>query len=296
MPAVPGLREHALALKDLTDAIRLRNHVLRQIELADAAPETAARRLTFVFAGAGFAGVETLAELQELASGALRRHPRLKDVQPRWVLVDRAPRILGQAPAGLAGSAARTLGRRGVEIATEAALASVDATGAVLSDGRRIETATVVWTAGVAASPVTARLGLPVDERGRLRVDETLRVADVPGVWSLGDCAAVPNAAADGALDPATCQHALRQARRLARNLRGTPEPYRYRTRGQMATLGSRHGIATAGALRFRGLDGWLLARAYHLLQLPFVSRRSRVLADWASAAVFRRDVVEVTT
>ena len=128
-----------------------------------------------------------------------------------------------------------------------------------------------------------------------MRVDETLAVAGMPGVWALGDGAAVPNAATPGATDPATCQHALRQARQLTRNLGGAPRPYRYRTRGQMATLGSRHGIATAGALRFRGLPGWLIARGYHLLQLPFVSRRTRVLADWASAAVFRRDVVEVT-
>ena len=145
----------------------------------------------------------------------------------------------------------------------------------MLSDGRRIETATVVWTAGVAANPLAARLGLPVDERGRLRVDETLRVVDVPGAWALGDCAAVPNAATPGALDPATCQHALRQARRLARNLRGAPRPYRYRTRGQMATLGRRHGIAVVAGLPVRGLPGWLVARGYHLLALPFISRRA---------------------
>ena len=269
--------------------------MLRQIELADADPSAARRRLTFVFAGAGFAGVETLAELQELTAGALRRHPRLAGIEPRWVLVDRAPRILGQTPESLARFAARTLTRRGVEILTETSLESVDAGGVELSGGRRIEAETVVWTAGVTPNPLLAELGLPLDDHGRVRVDETLAVEGMPGVWALGDCAAVPNAATPGETDPATCQHALRQARRLARNLRGTPKPYRYRTKGQMATLGSRHGIATAGALRFRGLPGWLVARGYHLLALPFVSRRTRVLADWASAAVFRRDVVEVT-
>jgi NADH dehydrogenase len=294
LPGAPGLAEHALGLKDVGDAIRLRNHVLRQIELADAAPETAQRRLTFVFAGAGFAGVETLAELQELTAGALRRHPRLAGVEPRWVLVDRAPRILGQTPEGLARFAARTLTKRGVELLTETSLESADAHGVTLSGGRRIEAETIVWTAGVTPNPLLAELGLPLDEHGRVRVDETLAVEGMEDVWALGDAAAVPNAATPGATDPATCQHALRQARRLARNLRGAVKPYRYRTRGQMATLGSRHGIATAGALRFRGLDGWVIARGYHLLALPFVSRRLRVLADWASAAVFRRDVVEV--
>jgi NADH dehydrogenase len=295
MPAIPGLGEHALALKDLPDAIRLRNHVLRQIELADAAPETAAQRLTFVFAGAGFSGVEAIAELQELAAGALRRHPRLAPFEPRWVLVDPSSRILGQTPDGLARFAARTLGRRGIEILTETAIDAVDARGTLLSDGRRIDARTVVWTAGVAAHPLVAALGLPTDARGRVQVDETLRVAGMPNVWSLGDCAAVPNAATPGELDPPTCQHALRQARRLARNLRGTPQPYAYRTRGQMATLGRRHGIAVVAGIRVRGMLGWAVARGYHLLALPFASRRLRVLADWSVAALFRRDVAELS-
>jgi NADH dehydrogenase len=126
-------------------------------------------------------------------------------------------------------------------------------------------------------------------------VDELLRVVDVPGVWALGDRAAVPNQATPGATDPATCQHALRQARRLARNLRGAPRPYGYRTRGQMATLGRRHGIAVVAGLRVRGLAGWAIARGYHLLQLPFIARRARVLADWTAAALFHRDVAELS-
>jgi NADH:ubiquinone reductase (H+-translocating) len=295
LPPVPGLREHALSLKDLGDAIRLRNRVLHQIELADADPDSAEQRLTFVFGGAGFAGVETVAELQELAAGALRRHPRLAGLEPRFVLVDAGPRILGQTPEGLARFAARTLDRRGIEIVTGTGISRVDAGGADLSDGTRVDAETVVWTAGVSANPLVAQLGLPVDSRGRLVVDEGLRVRDVDGVWALGDCAAVPNAAYDGALDPPTCQHALRQARRLARNLRGAVKPYRYRTRGQMATLGRRHGIAVLGAVRVRGVLGWAVARGYHLLQLPFTSRRARVLADWTAAALFRRDVAELS-
>jgi NADH dehydrogenase len=296
MPAVPGLAEHALSLKDLGDAIRLRDHVLRQIELADAAPEQAAERLTFVVAGAGFAGVETIAELRELVAAALRRHRRLREVEPRWVLVDRASRILGQTPDRLAAAAARTLGRRGIEVLDGTALHSVSADGAELSDGRRIGAHTVVWTAGVAANPLVGRLGLPTDDHGRVLVDETLAVTGMPGVWALGDCAAVPNQATPGELDPPTCQHALRQARRLSRNLvTGAQRPYGYRTRGQMATLGRRHGIAVVGRLPVRGLPGWLLARGYHLAQLPFTSRRVRVMADWVAAAWFRRDVAGLT-
>jgi NADH:ubiquinone reductase (H+-translocating) len=296
MPDLPGLREHALGLKDLVDAIRLRNHVLRQIELADAVPESAGRRLTFVLAGAGFAGVEAVAELNELVSDALTRHPRLDGVQPRWVLVEGGTRILRQTPEKLAAFAAKRLGRRGVEILTETTLTGVDADGVTLSDGRRIGTETVVWTAGVTANPLLAQLGLPLDKYGRVPVDETLRVLGSSRIWALGDCAAVPNEATPGETDPATCQHALRQARRLARNLRGTPCAYSYRTRGQMATLGSRHGIALVGGMRVKGLLGWLIARGYHVLQLPFAARRARVLADWTAAALFRRDVAELSS
>ena len=294
MPPVAGLGEHAFPLKDLPDAIRLRNHVLRQIDLADADPEHAASRLTFVFGGAGFAGVEAVAELQELASGALRRHRRLRDVEARWVLVDPSPRILSQLPESLSRFAQRKLERRGVEIVCGGRLASVDAHGATLADGRRIESRTIVWTAGVSANPRAAALGLPVDPQGRVRVDETFAVEGMEGVRALGDCAAVPNAAS-GELDPPTCQHALRQARRLTRNLTGTERPYGYRTRGSMAALGAGSGVATLGPVRMRGLFGWLVARGYHLAALPFNARRMRVLADWSVAALFRRDVAELT-
>jgi len=159
----------------------------------------------------------------------------------------------------------------------------------------RIPTHTLVWTAGVRANPLLRELGLPLDDRGRVEVDEFLRVRGIPGVWALGDCARVPNTRSTTP-DPPTCQHALRQARRLARSIKsGTPKPYRYRTRGQMATLGSRHGIAVVGGLRVRGLLGWTIARGYHLIQLPFASRRMRVVADWTAAALFPRDVAELT-
>jgi NADH dehydrogenase len=286
MPPIPGLGEQALELKELGDAVRLRNRVLRQIELADASPESAARRLTFVVAGAGYAGVETVAELQELVAEVLPLHPRLAGASQRWILVDAGRRILPEAPDRLAASAARTLAGRGVEILTETTIESVRADGATLSGGREVEAETIVWTAGVVPHPFVADLGLPVDDRGRVIVDDTLRVQGSPHIWALGDCAAVPP----------TCQHAMRQARQLVTNLRSAPGPYSYRTRGQMATLGRRHGIAVVGRLRVRGLLGWLIARGYHLLQLPFHSRRTRVFADWTAAAIFRRDVAELSS
>jgi NADH dehydrogenase len=292
MLPVPGLAEHALRFKTLEDAIRLRNHVLRRLELAAAGD--AERQLAFVFVGAGYAGVEALAELRDLVRDALRYYPTLHDAPQRWVLVDAAPKILAEIPARLGEYAARELTGRGVEIRTGATLQSVDAREAVLSTGERIPTATLVWTAGVTASPLLPELGLPLDDRGRVVVDETLRVEGRSGLWSLGDCARVPNAATPGVFDPPTCQHALRQARRLAKNLQGDVRPYRYRMLGQVATLGRYKGIADVLGLRLRGFPGWFVTRTYHLYQLPLLTRKLRVVTDWTVALVFRRDVVEL--
>jgi NADH dehydrogenase len=247
-----------------------------------------------VFVGAGYAGVETLAELSDLVRDALRYYPTLREVPQRWVLVDAAPKILAEIPSRLGDYAARELASRGIEIRTGTTLTSVDAHEAVLSDGARIPTATLVWTAGVTASPLLRELGLPVDERGRVMVDATLRVEGREALWSLGDCARVPNAATPGSFDPPTCQHALRQARRLAKNLQGDVQPYRYRMLGQVATLGRYKGIADVLGVRLRGFPGWFVTRSYHLYQLPLVSRKLRVVTDWTVALVFRRDVVEL--
>jgi NADH:quinone reductase (non-electrogenic) len=291
---IPGLAEHGVGFKDLADAIALRNRLLQQLERAAIDP-AAEGELGFVFVGAGYAGVEALGELNDLAHDALRFYPSLRGVPQRWVLVDAAPKILPEIPRRLGEYAARHLARRGVEIHVSTTLESYDGRVAVLSDGTRVPARTLVWSAGVRASPVLAELGLPLDERGRVVVDETLRVRDRDDVWSLGDCAAVPNTRTPGAFDPPTCQHALRQARRLAKNLTGTPKPYGYRMLGQVATLGRHKGIAEIPGLRLRGWLGWFVARTYHLYQLPLLSRKLRVVLDWTVALFFRRDVVELS-
>ncbi|MGZ4396041.1 MAG: NAD(P)/FAD-dependent oxidoreductase, partial [Gaiellaceae bacterium] len=191
---IPGLTEHGLGFKDLADAIALRNHVLGQLEAASmASEESAARHLTFVFVGAGYAGVEALAELSDLVSDAMRHYPELHGRPRRWVLVDAAPKILPEIPSRLGDYAAEQLAKRGIEIHVSTTLESVDAEAAQLSNGTRVPTATLVWTAGVRANPLLAQLGLPLDERHRVRVGETLRVDGHENVWALGDCAAVPN-------------------------------------------------------------------------------------------------------
>jgi NADH:ubiquinone reductase (H+-translocating) len=292
---VPGLSEHALSFKSLADAIHLRNHVLHQLEAADAAigEEERSRRLTFVFVGAGYAGVEALAELSDLAEDALRYYPRLRTSQRRWVLVDAAPRILPDIPPPLGDYAAAELRKRGMEIHVGTTLESVSADEAVLGNGTRIPTNTLVWTAGVAPNPTLREWSLPLDEKGRVEVDDLLRVRGHEHVWALGDCALVPNTRSDRP-DPPTCQHALRQARRLAKNLIGPPEPYGYRMLGQVATLGRHKGIAEVLGLNLHGFLGWWVTRSYHLYQLPLVQRKLRVVVDWTIALFFRRDIAEL--
>ncbi len=293
---IPGLAEHGLGFKNLADAIHLRNHVLRRLEAAAAAPSEGQRRreLTFVFVGAGYAGVEALAELSDLVRDALRYYPSLRGEQQRWVLVDAAPKILPEIPTRLGDYAARLLTRRGVEIHVGTKLEAIQPGAAVLSDGTRVLTRTVVWTAGVKAHPLLAELGLPLDDRGRVQVDDHLRVVGRENVWALGDCAAVPNRATPGRADPPTSQHALRQSRRLAKNLSGNPRPYRYRMLGEVATLGRYRGVADVMGLRLRGFPGWWVTRSYHLYQLPLLTRKLRVVADWTTSLFFRRDIAEL--
>ncbi|MGN6430911.1 MAG: NAD(P)/FAD-dependent oxidoreductase [Gaiellaceae bacterium] len=294
---IPGLADHAFGFKDLADAIALRNHILLRLEAAAAAPTEAHRRreLTFVFVGAGYAGVEALAELSDLARDAIRYYPdEVRATPQHWVLVDAAPTILPEIPTDLGEYAARQLERRGVDIRVGTTLESVGPHEAVLSDGDRIVTSTLVWTTGARPHPILAQFGLPLDERGHVEVDSMFRVEGLPHIWALGDCARVPNEATPGQPDPPTSQHALRQARRLAKNLRGEAKPYRYRMLGQVATLGRHKGIAEVFGLHFRGFLGWWITRSYHLYQLPLISRKLRVVTDWTVALLFRRDIAEL--
>jgi NADH:quinone reductase (non-electrogenic) len=291
---VPGLAEHGHGFKDLADAIALRNHVLRRLEAAAAGGPPS--ELGFVFVGAGYAGVEALGELNDLAHAALRYYPSLRGTPQRWVLVDAAPVILAEIPPRLGAYAARQLARRSVEIHVGETLTSYDGETAVLSGGTSVPARTLVWTAGVKPSPLLRELGLPLDERGRVRVEATLRVEGMDDIWALGDNAAVPNAAAPGTTDPPTCQHALRQARCLAKNMTREPKPYGYRMLGQVATLGRFKGIADVMGLRLAGFPGWFVARSYHLYALPLFTRKLRVAADWTIALFFRRDIAELST
>jgi NADH:ubiquinone reductase (H+-translocating) len=294
---IPGLAEHATGLKSLSDATALRNQVLTCLDIAESLddPVRRAEYLGFVFVGAGYAGLEGLAELQDFAAQAIELYPRCRAEGMRWVLVEAQERIMPEVPASLSAFAARELLGRGIEIETRTTLAAVTAAGATLSSGEQIPARTVVWTAGVTPSPVVALLGLPLDDGGRLAVDKELRVKSNPGVWAIGDCAAVPDPARRGAACPPTAQHAIRQGRLAASNIAAALEhdqlgAFRYRTAGVVAELGHHKAVAITLGVRWRGLPAWLLARTYHLLLMPGFGRKLRLLTDWNVALLFGRD------
>ena len=290
---IPGLAEHAFVFKQIGDAIALRNHILRRLELAEADPANGARHLCFVFVGAGYAGVEALAEMRQLVQDAMRHYPRARHLRQRWVMIEAGPEILAEVPEALASYTATYLQRQGVEILRSSTLTSVDAPGVTLAD-RRIETETVVWTAGVTPQPVARSLGLPVDDKGRILVDPALRVQGRTDIWALGDNARVPNAATPLRDDPPTCQHAVRQARAVVRSLSGDFTPYGYRSIGEGATLGRGRGVARVFGLHLRGRLGGLVTRAYHVRVVPTASRRVRIVADGLLSVLLRRDIVEI--
>ncbi len=316
---VPGLAEHAIGLKSLSDATALRNQVLSCLDIAESLedPSLRAEYLGFVFVGAGYAGVEGLAELQDFAAQTIGLYPRCAAQGMRWVLVEARGRIMQEVPDSLSEFAERELRGRGIEVRTDTTLLEVTAGAAALSDGETIAARTVVWTAGVKPSPVIARLGLPLDREGRVIVDQTMRVEDhaLPSshsqggarggaegrahggahVWAIGDCAAVPDASRPGQPCPPTAQHAIRQGRLVARNVAATlaganVRPFRYRTKGVVAELGRNKAVAITLGIRWRGLPAWLIARTYHLLLMPGAGRRLRLLVDWNVALLFGRD------
>lgn len=295
---IPGLAEHAIGLKSLSDATTLRNRVLTCFDIAESLEDPARRAgyLGFVFVGAGYAGLEGLAELQDFAEQAIKLYPRCRAEGMRWVLVEARERIMPEVPSSLSAFAARELLGRGIEIDLNTTLTAVTGGGATLSNGEQIAARTVVWTAGVRPSPVVASLGLPCEDDGRITVERDLRVKGHPGVWAIGDCAAVPDPAKYGQACPPTAQHAIRQGRLAARNIAAALEHrpakrFRYRTAGMVAELGRSKAVAITLGVRWRGLPAWFIARTYHLLLIPGLGRKLRLLMDWNVALLFGRDV-----
>ena len=296
---VPGLFEHAIGFKSLADAIWLRNHVIETLEAANAT-EDAARRdelLTYVFVGGGYAGLEALAELQDFAADAIESYPRARLHGMRWVLVEASDRVLPEIDAELADYALRELRGRGIDVRLGTTLEEVRADSARIATGETLPTRTVVWTAGVAPHPSLRQLSLPLDERGRVPVDDHLRVKGLDSVWAIGDCAAAPDPR--GGLCPPTAQHAVRQGPVAARNIAaelgiGSASPFTYKGNAAFVNLGRYKAVGKVGGRTFRGFPAWWMARTYHMSQIPGAARKARAVIDWTASLPFRRDISEV--
>ncbi|HET6392912.1 MAG TPA: FAD-dependent oxidoreductase, partial [Blastococcus sp.] len=308
---IPGVPEHARGLKTLVEAVYLRDHLLEQLDLADAQPDTDAGRaaraemLTVVAVGAGYTGTEFVAQAHRWLQRIERRwdHTLARDV--RWVLVDVAPAVLPELGPQLGDHALGVLRDRGVDVRLGTSVASADEAGVVLTDGTAIRTRTLVWGAGVVASPLVMGLGLPT-RRGRLVTAPELSVPGVDGLWAAGDAAAVPDLAADRDADgerpdtQPTAQHAQRQGTALGRNLAaaigfGTARPYRHRDLGLVADLGGFDAVARPLGIRLTGPLAKLVTRGYHLYALPAMSNRIRVALDWAFQTLLPPDETQLS-
>ncbi|MFF0745589.1 NAD(P)/FAD-dependent oxidoreductase [Streptomyces sp. NPDC004111] len=300
---VPGLAEHGIGFKTVEEAIGLRNHVIEQMDIASSTRDPAVRdaALTFVFVGGGYAGVEALGELEDMARYASRYYHNIKAEDLKWILVEASDRILPEVGDEMGKYAVRELRGRNIDVRLNTRLNSVENRVAVLDDGARFPTRTLVWTAGVKPHPVLAASGLPLTARGRLDCTAQLAVADTAHAWAAGDAAAVPDLTADekGKECAPNAQHAVRQAKVLAENiaasLAGQPlTDYRHKHAGSVASLGLHKGVAHVYGRKLKGFPAWAMHRAYHLSRVPTFNRKARVLAEWTLSGLFKREIVSL--
>jgi NADH:quinone reductase (non-electrogenic) len=299
---IPGLAEHALTMKTLGDAILVRNQVIDALELADNQIDDTARKttLTAVIAGGGFAGVETVGAVNDFLREAMKFYPHLKADMVRVVLVHPGDVILPELSESLGRYAEKKQAERRVEIRLRAKVSAYDGQEVTLDDGTKIATRMLIWTAGTTPAPVLA--GLPCAlQRGRVVTDEFLQVPGYPGVWAVGDCAAIPDPFNPGKSCPPTAQHAARQGAALAENIvagmRGKPpQPFRFRILGLLASIGRRTAVAEILGFRFSGIIAWFLWRSIYLGKLPGLQKKVRVALDWTLDLFFSKDIVQLPT
>lgn len=294
---IPG-SANAFTFKTMADALVLRNHLIERFERADAASDPAhrSRCLTIAIIGGGLVGVELLGELTAFADDILRYYPRLRREELRFHLFEAGARILPEITQELADAATRVLRRRGADIRASAPVRAIEPARVHL-EGETLEASTIVLAAGIVPNAAAARIPVAHDERGRIAVEATMRSRSHPGVWALGDCAAIPGP--DGRPYPALAQHAIREARRLARNVAAvldgqSPAAFVYRPLGTMAALGHSRAVAQVLGLRLTGFLAWWLRRSYYLLQMPRWDRRLRIVLDWTVALLFRPDITKI--
>jgi NADH:ubiquinone reductase (H+-translocating) len=299
---IPGLREQGIGFKSVAEAIYLRNHVLERMDAASSSTDPALRRraLTFVFVGGGYAGIEAMAELEDMARDACTFYPNLGHDEMRWVLVEASGRILPEVSPAMGEYTAMQLTQRGIEVRRNTRLTSAVGGHIVLDDGEEFDAETLVWTAGVRANPMLESTDLPLDDRKRVVCTPFLQVKGTPGAWASGDSAAVPDLSVGGdATTGPSAQHAVRQAKRLAQNIlaemRGQPlVAYEHAYAGSVASLGLYKGVAEIYGIKLRGFPAWFAHRTYHVSRVPTLNRKVRVLTDWTIALLFRREIVSL--
>jgi len=300
---IPGLAEHGIAFKTIGEAIFLRNHVLSRLDAADTTIDPALRRrlLTFMVVGGGYAGVEALAELADMARYASRYYPTIDRDDIRWILVEATGRIMPEVSPKMGRYTVERLLDSDIEVNLDTRVKSMVGGHVELDDGQEFETDTIIWTAGVKPSPMLDKTDLPRDERGRLDCHATLQVRDLPGVFSAGDCAGVPDLSKDDpdARTSPSAQHAVRQAKVLADNvvahLRQRPlKDYKHSYAGSVASLGLYKGVAEIYGVKLRGIVAWFMHRTYHVSRMPTWNRRIRIVFDWTGALVLGREIVSL--
>ncbi|MBM0205902.1 NAD(P)/FAD-dependent oxidoreductase [Micromonospora arida] len=301
---IPGLHEQGIGFKTIGEAIYLRNHVLDRLDVAAATPDPDVRRsaLTFTFVGGGYAGIEALAEMEDMARDALRYYPELKQDEVRWVLVEATQRVLPEVDRDMGAYTVQQLLKRNMDIRLDTRLESCVDGVVKLSDGDSFRSDTIVWTAGVKPSPMLDSTDFPRDDRRRITCLPTLQVVDgdqvLEGAWSAGDCAAVPDLTKEpGNFCSPSAQHAVRQAARMADNIaaviRGRePVNYKHKHVGSVASLGLHKGVAQVYGIKMTGWPAWVMHRTYHMSRIPSFNRKVRVVVDWSLAFFLKREVV----
>jgi NADH dehydrogenase len=294
-----GVEENSFDFKSLLDAIRIRNHVIDMFERADREPDPATRRalVTFVIAGGGFAGVELAGGLNDFARGMLIYYPHIPPEEVKIMLVHSRETILPELSENLGKYALERMAERGVTFKLKVRVADARPGVVVLNSGEEIQTQTLVWTAGVRPSPVLQSLPVTLDKRGAILVESTLAVPGYPGLWAVGDCAAITDAKT-GQPCPPTAQFALREAYTLAKNIQASLhgkalKPFHFDVLGVLAVVGHHTACAEIKGFRFSGLFAWLMWRGIYLSKLPGLERKVRVLVDWVIELFFPRDIVQ---
>ena len=297
---LPGMAEHAFPFKTLGDAFFLRNHLISVLEEAEVETDAQEKQdlLTFVVAGGGYTGVEVASEINSFIREAAKSYSQIDPSEIKVTLLHRGSRILPALPDKLAEFSHRVMERRGVEVRLHTSIMGATAQSAILDDGETISTRTLVVALGAAPNPVLDALPGTRGARGRLMVDDTLSVPDCPGIWAVGDCAAVPDVLTGGTCPP-TAQYAIREAKHVARNVLATINgkslrPFSHRNLGVFVPLGRFSGAADLLGIKVSGFLAWWLYRSYYLYQLPRLERKVRVMTDWTLEMFFHRDIVQM--